>query len=300
MSDGYPSTPTRRVRTQPMTPEEVVPALNRHHGLHLVLEGKARGGESGAYLVRADGDRRRVLKWRSRETLPRLEVTVRRVERLRDRGYPAPHHRALAIPGAAVLLQDAAEGTVEHSVDRPLLDEVLRLVDLQEGLGDGDDDRPWADYLAETLLEGADGYCLHEPLRTYNDETRRLLGRVHEVGRSVPDVDLPDGDLVHLDLHHLNILRRDGDLAAVIDWDGCRTGDRVFDLVTFGFGLYAAQRDPDLDTQLWRRVRELRRPDVVRVYAAHMALRLVDWQIRHHGPDEVALWMDASERLFPS
>ncbi|MDQ6778111.1 MAG: aminoglycoside phosphotransferase family protein [Actinomycetota bacterium] len=43
---------------------------------------------------------------------------------------------------------------------------------------------------------------------------------------------LLEEDSVHLDFHHRNAVASNRRLTAVIDCDGYRSGDRVFDLVT--------------------------------------------------------------------
>jgi hypothetical protein len=36
--------------------------------------------------------------------------------------------------------------------------------------------------------------------------------------------------------------------------------------------------------------------DRLRAYQAHMALRLVDWAVRHHDASQVDGWLDVAER----
>src|SRR6266508_1691205 len=97
---------------------------------------------------------------------------------------------------------------------------------------------------------------------------------------------LPEGDLVHIDFHHRNMLREGDELVAVVDWEGCRPGDRAFDLVTFCFGMTDAIPADGVATRVWDHASQLASTEALAAYVAHMALRRVDWSIRHH-PDEV-------------
>ncbi len=112
-----------------------------------------------------------------------------------------------------------------------------------------------------------------------------------------PDT-MPDGDAVHTDFHHRNVLRANGDIRAVIDWEGSRGGDRLFDLVTLAFTLPAARSPAGAAARVWRRVEAAGARPVIEAYVAHMALRQVDWSIRHHGPGEVGLWLDTAEEAL--
>lgn len=235
-----------------------------------------------------------VFKWvEDPARLEELARVVERVERLRAKGYPAPrHHPPLPFDGGVALFQDAAEGTWRDDVDAPLIDDFLALNDLQAGEGNGSES--WSQHIARTLVEGADGYCLHEPLRTHSRETSDLLSWVEGVGRSVGD--LPASDLVHYDFHHRNVLRVGTCLSAVIDLDGCRPGDRIFDLVTFAFGFTHADAAADLEDRVWQRAQELGSTERLTAYIAHMSLRRVDWTIRHHSAADVARLLEVIGR----
>jgi thiamine kinase-like enzyme len=204
------------------------------------------------------------------------------VERLRVAGYPAPRHEVVVLENTVVVLQEAVGGEWRDEVDVAFLELILQLNERQAGCGDAGD--AWTDYIAATLVDGADGYCIHDTLRKHSPETSRLLSRIREIGAMVSG--LPSGDIVHVDFHHRNMLRTGDELVAVIDWEGCKDGDRMFDLVTFAFGLPVAARDATVDSRL--REYLLRNTDsrALAAYVAHMALRRIDWTIRHHNAVE--------------
>jgi len=234
--------------------------------------------------VNRDG-RRLVFKWSEDPVrLADLARAADRVERLRGKGYPAPRYYApMPFDGGVAIFQDAVDGAWSDDVDDGLVDAILALNDLQAG--EADEPETWRDYIAWTLTEGANGYCLHDTLEDYSVETRGILGWVRDVGRSLGD--LPAEDLVHLDFHHQNILRAGGRLSAVIDWEGCTPGDRAFDLVTFSFGFTHARAALGAEERLWRRVEEMASVDRLAAYVAHMSLRRLDWAIRHHAARDV-------------
>ena len=258
--------------------------LREQHGVVLHLGGRCAGGEVGAYHAEDEHGRRLIVKWTDDPAdAGRLELVVHRVNGLRARGYPVPEYLgAWAVDGAAVVVQEAIPGRWCDDVTHALVDQVLVIGPLQSGAADGSGG--WADYMRRTLTEGAQGYCLHEPLRVHSPETRRLLDWVESVGRDVGR--LPEGDLVHVDFHHRNMLREDGLLTAVVDWEGCRPGDRAFDLVTFCFGMTDAVQEAGVEERVWAAACDLAGIERLAPYVAHMALRRVDWSIRHH-PDEV-------------
>ena len=132
---------------------------------------------------------------------------------------------------------------------------------------------------------------MHEPLRTGDRRSAAVLDRVEAVGAD--PAWFPTDGLVHLDLHTDNILvGDDGTLTGIIDWEGACAGDHRFDLVTFAYDLDGH------DQPVWDVVEASGiEPRVLRAYVAHLALRFVDWQIRHH-PEDVPRQLDRAERVL--
>jgi len=169
---------------------------------------------------------------------------------------------------------------------------MLEINDLQAGLAPGHASS-WREFIRQTLTEGAEVWCLHEPLRSHSPATAAVLRRIEAVGGGMGP--LPERDLVHVDFHHRNVLRDGGELIAVVDCEGFRSGDRLFDLVTFAYCLPVAETEDGVSTRLWDHVLSVGQSDAVAAYIAHMALRRLDWVIRHH-PEEVPIWLDEAER----
>jgi aminoglycoside phosphotransferase (APT) family kinase protein len=274
-----------------VTLSQVVELIHDKRGLDLRAVGVFAGGEVGATDVRAEDGSRYVLKWWEGDEDAGRTVSVL-VERLRQRGYPIPRFIvADDLDGVTVMLQEYIAGKVTDEVSDDVITTLLSLNALQKEAGTAADD-DWTTYIAGSLLNGCDGYCEHKSLREYDRRTAALLETVHAVGEAIES--LPSGDVVHADFHHRNVLVADGAVSAVIDWEGCRSGDSVFDLVTLAFGLTVAQVSSKARDQVWEAVRRRAVPDVRRAYVAHMALRQVDWSIRHRTPQDVDHWLRAS------
>jgi Ser/Thr protein kinase RdoA (MazF antagonist) len=129
------------------------------------------------------------------------------------------------------------------------------------------------------MPDGGDGYCLHSTLAT-RPGLRDLLEIVRRIGDSCGPA-IPAGrDFAHFDFTLANVLTDGTAVTGVIDVNPpLLTGDRAFDLATLLFYLYDHD---DIREALRGRLLELSSWQVARAYLAHMALRQVDWSVRHH------------------
>jgi thiamine kinase-like enzyme len=80
----------------------------------------------------------------------------------------------------------------------------------------------------------------------------------------------------------------------VVDWEGVRAGDRLFDLATLLFYTYQI---PAVQDWLWKLALARGRPGVLGVYLAHMIVRQIDFSIRHHGTAAVDHWLTYAQGL---
>jgi Ser/Thr protein kinase RdoA (MazF antagonist) len=262
-------------------------------GMDFEIVGPLAGGEVGATEVRDQEGRRLVLKqWPGGdEEGAALQTAIQQVERLRSGGYPAPSYLfAGSFDGQVMAVQTWVDGRQREDLTDAM---VGCLTDL--ALRHGEVEVPASDvfaaWLTGSLLEGCDGYCLHESLRTEGDETRALLDRIRAIGARTAGRIEPSTGVVHRDFHHRNVLWQGDEVAAVIDWEGAGVGDPAFDLVTLAFGLSVSTGPPQARELPWRAAEGSRSPAVLQAYAAHMALRQVDWSIRHRTPEDVEHWL---------
>jgi hypothetical protein len=269
----------------------VLELIREHRGLNLHAAGVFTGGEVGATDVRGNDGSRFVLKWWDGDAVSGRRAAAL-VERLRARGYPIPRFVvADDLGGVTVMLQDYVAGAVSDDVSAATVETLLALNGLH--VGEGDAERSdWSTYIAGSLLQGCEGYCVHEPLRDYDRRTAALLETIRATGEGVGD--LPSSDVVHVDFHHRNVLLDGEAVAAVIDWEGCRSGDAAFDLVTLAFGLTVARVPASARDRVWDEAHRRAQPDALRAYVAHMALRQVDWSIRHRTAADVDHWLEVS------
>lgn len=271
----------------------LVDTLNEAFGLGLTYRGAAGGGSVGAGYVTDVGGRRFVLTWQPDTAAARHRQIAELVAIARDHGIPAPRYEhVLQVGPDVVVLQEPLPGSPPSRPTPDLVDTMMALNELCRGALTGRDDVSAADLY---LRHSGPGFCLHEPLREHSARTRRLLGRIRRIGASAP-IALAGHDLVHLDYQPANVLvDASGTLTGVVDWDGAARGDADLDLVVLLFGLHAADASPATIARLEERLRTRVPPGLLRAYWAHMSLRMVDWAIRHYGPDDVHAWLRLAE-----
>jgi hypothetical protein len=278
-----------------VTLPQVVELIRAERGLSLRAVGVFAGGEVGAADMRGDDGTRYVLKWWEGDAEAGRRAAAL-VERLRQLGYPIPRFIvADDVGGVTVMLQEYVEGTVRDDVSDEVIAKLLLLNCLQAGAG-GSATTDWTNYIVGSLLHGCTGYCVHQPLREYDRRTSALLETIRAAGAAVEE--LPSGDVVHVDFHHRNVLVTGDAVSAVIDWEGCRSGDSAFDLATLAFGLSVAQVSARARDQIVEEFRQRAAPDARRAYIAHMALRQVDWSIRHRTAEDVDHWLRVSSEFL--
>jgi Ser/Thr protein kinase RdoA (MazF antagonist) len=217
-------------------------------------------GESGsAYEVETDGGGRAVLKFES-ALVADFAVPHAITQALRARGCPVP-----------AMLEHGTVAGLRYELDRP-------------------GRAPWIEDMVTSVTEGRSGYCEHAALRAHDPE---LLHRLRAIAARAANADTPTTDAVHYDFSPLNILI-DGDrVTGVVDWNGATSGDASFDLVTLAFYTH----DAEAHTTLLDRARARTDPRALRLYAAHMALRQLDWSLRYH-PDQLVWFIDLGLALL--
>lgn len=268
-------------------------------GWHFDSLERTPGGETGAYFCQDDQGRQWVLKPMPVAQVVDARKRVEVIEHLREKGHRIPPHvMPIELSDCAVQLQQVVEGSASTRVTMSFVDELFDLAELQAGEGQRKQWRrgTWSEFLMWTLLEGAETYCRHDALQTHSQRGRDVVEWARSIGKASRNLMLPSDDIVHYDLHALNVLRTsNGDIAAVIDWEGCRPGNRVFDLVTFTYDLAPYDVEEGLEVKLRERIRDRCEPDELRMYAAHMVLRMSDWAVRHYDEPTIERWLDHAD-----
>jgi hypothetical protein len=151
------------------------------------------------------------------------------------RGYPVP---AILWHGMIssqwhVTVQNRLPGRPLHPLDGPLdgpvLDALLRLVELQAGAGIADEGHDFTGYVANVLFDDWD--------EVWADAARAcaaaspLCARLRRWLQPVWGLRLPPADYAHNDLNLSNILTDGALITGVVDWDEFGLGSRALDLI---------------------------------------------------------------------
>lgn len=293
--DVYQSLTVSWPRAQRLDGPDLVARVFAATGVPLTYRGRCPGGEVGAAYVSWPDGRPGVLTWQPGPLLDRQRSIADLLTLARSRGVPAPAYELvvpLSVGGApaVALVQERLPGAPPDRLDDALVTAMLAANETFAGVLADRPDVPAADL---HLIDDGAGFCLHAPLASYDRRTARLLSWIEAVGAGTAPTMAGD-DLVHLDFHHLNVLVDEaGALTGIIDWDGASRGDRRFDLVTLRFAVppdqpaIAARLDAELAARLTA--------DELRPYWASMALRQVDWTIRHHDAQTVERYLTLAE-----
>ncbi|MBS1846799.1 MAG: aminoglycoside phosphotransferase family protein [Actinobacteria bacterium] len=161
-----------------------------------------------------------------------------------------------------------------------------------------DDSGDWGGYLLRMLTHDGNGYCLHEPLRTFDARTRTVIEHFEKIGRSTDPGDLTGSDIVHFDFHPGNLLQTAGRLTAVVDMDNARIGDAVFDLTMLAIASLGGAVDPGVRSRLFDHGVDALPQMKHDVCVANLLLRYLDWSIRKSRLSEVDFWLAQTDRLL--
>lgn len=266
----------------------------RASGIEVRLGVAFSSGETrSAHLVVDAAGGEWVLKWSdaTANATANLERLVALVDGLRASRYPAPAHLAVGMVDRwAYWVQERLPGEPIHSSPRSMPDEprlavlARELVELalqHEGRGDLADP-PWPDWLVRTLVEGGDGYCVHETMRQ-TQRTAQMLDEIASIADACREAPVRRHDITHFDFSYANALTDGVRVTGVIDWnvpfEGALQGDLAFDIATLLF--YAYDR-PVLMRELWRSLLEWADPGAAALYLAHLTLRQVEWVERFY------------------
>jgi len=278
-----------------MIPEAIVNFVNRQNRTHYILLPDRLCGESGQSALLTDQKRDRYyLKWGRGEEF-NSKRALRIVRTLRGRGYPASE---FILRGDyrrdEFTIQKPLPGRKVVTLTNQLIIGILALNDLQKGAArqlDGD----WPNDIVKSLREGSPEWCLHKSLETYSAETRGILDEIRRLGDASVPKRIPATDAVHWDFSVPNLLRQRDTISGVFDWEGCRKGDRGFDLVTLAF--YSLER-PSTARRLLDHAHSISGARAVAFYLAHMVLRQLDWSIRHDDQVEIQRYLKIARRAM--
>jgi aminoglycoside phosphotransferase (APT) family kinase protein len=189
----------------------------------------ARGRDIGAIVVKVresdDGRAEEKAQWCAAH-LPALGA----------RGYPVP---AILWHGAIsdqwqMTVQSRLPGRPVTRLDGPILEEALRLVELQADAGIPAGDSDFTSYVANVLFDDWDEVWANAPRACA--AAGPLCERLRRWLEPVWGLRLTPADYAHNDLNASNILTDGARITGVVDWDEFGLGSRALDLVVLAFG----------------------------------------------------------------
>lgn len=286
----------RGVSTLPTEiPAALIEEINRTRGTSFRIADAALSGESGATRAILDQTGRgHILKWGAGDEF-RLDNAIAITAELARRGYALA---AYLLTGNNLELRWAIRpmlsGRSTGALDGCYLARILELNEMQAGAAafvSGD----WPARIVESVMEGYQEWCVMDTFRTHSAETAAMLPEMQEHARAAERLHSETHDAVHFDFNPQNILVEGDAITAVIDWEGCRRGDRAFDLATLLF--YSYDR-PEIRTRLWERMREIAVPEASALYLSHMIVRQLDWSIRRHGAPTIQRYLEIARDIL--
>ena len=210
----------------------------------------------------------------------------------------APFARACEAEGITFIIQEFMAGSPPEAMSHALIEQLLELHRRRMGMAEPSDVDRWSETLITTLTHGGTGYCRHDALRGYTDQTRSLIERVEHCGADLDPGHFGGEDIVHWDLHPGNLLVLDGQLSAVIDTDFAMIGDGRFDLVMIALTSLGVVCEPDVTVRLFSEALDPLDELTAQAYLAHLFVRLIDWPIRRSNPAEVDFWLLQAQTLL--
>ncbi len=256
-------------------PATVLAIINRRHRLALSLNDAAPGDTRAAWRVTDPTGRAMLMKWSAGSEFHPVDAAAL-ASRLRAAGYPIEEFSCWGTDGAiSYTVRPWVEGRVLGAGLREHLKQVLALVEMHAGAaptpGGGLRDR-----LIASVLDGFSEWCVLDSMRNH-PRGAKVLEQVQEIARDSAGVEIRTADAVHFDFHQNNILVDDAGIVSVIDWEGCRAGDRAFDLATL---LYYSYPDRMLREALWERAGRIASHGAIALFLAHLIVRQTEWSIR--------------------
>jgi aminoglycoside phosphotransferase (APT) family kinase protein len=267
-------------------------AINRRRGADWEVVRRLGGWSDGAWLLRDAHARRAVLKTGDEHFARGLRRVAPIVKRARLAGWPTPAWLAWGVhKGVAFQLQEYAPGSrlLERDLTTAVVDEILRINDIQAGLGPTPDGPSWSRWTRAVLFENAAGWS--SALKVHSGETASLLRTVNDLVGPLGATRLPETDLVHGDFNLANLVVSRGRVT-VVDVNAAAAGPRGYDLARFALAALIVPRPPDQDL-VTRIVEHARSVSEASVWRMCLCLQAVEW-----AGFGTAHWPDQDTRLF--
>ena len=184
------------------------------------------------------------------------------------RGYPVPEilwHGFLDLEWY-LAVQRRLPGEPLRSLEPPLLERLLELVELQADAAVDAAERDFAAYQSHVLFDGWDH--VWRDAETASLQARRLCVRLRRWLRPVWGHRLEARDFAHNDLNLTNVLVEGGTITGVVDWDAGGLNSRAVDLTALAFDCVLLE-DGEAADDLAKRIVALAGEDGLRCLVAY-------------------------------
>lgn len=227
------------------------------------------GGENGAYEAWTTAGVHVVVKvmpwW---QDLASVRQAVDFAENLRSDGYPAPRYLAVeSVDESVATVQEFIQGCVPSQLSTGLLTRMLELWRQHQDVTATLSGATPAAVRAELATDFDNGIKQADELLAKLDDppVSHVLRRSREILTNHQLDVFRTGDVVHNDFHHANLLVRDEEIVAILDWEQATAGDARADILRlYAAAIAARQIDPDavpiLEAEVDRIPPEIRLP----------------------------------------
>jgi aminoglycoside phosphotransferase (APT) family kinase protein len=229
-----------------------------------------RGSQTWAARTEALGEL--VIKARyGDEAYAKTAWTAAHLPLLGSRGYPVPTivWHGMLDDEWHVTVQNRLPGRPLQALPPPLLDAVLRLVELQANAGIPADDRDFTGYVAHVLFDDWDDVWVAAARSAAAAE--QLCERLRVWLRPVWGLSLEPTDFATNDLNLSNVLSDGILITGVVDWDEFGLSSRALDLVALAFDC-AQLGDSAAVDRLLGRAGSIVGPDGLRCLVSYRAI----------------------------
>jgi aminoglycoside phosphotransferase (APT) family kinase protein len=239
----------------------------------------ARTPGTGAIVVKAR---------RGDSAFEETQWCARHLPALGARGYPVPAILWHGLIGDEwhVTVQNRLPGRPLKALDGPVLESVLRLVELQAEAGFQDEERDFTGYAANVLFDDWDEDWADAPRAS--EAAGPLCARLRRWLEPVWGMRLPSADFSNNDLNLSNILADGSRITGVVDWDEFALGSRALDLVALAIDCERAGDLPAADRLLAQAARVVGR-DGLRCLVSYRAIALLAHSAREREAYEDSL-----------
>lgn len=238
------------------------------------------GGEHGAHLVRR-GSEKAILKIAtSAQSFASIRGGAELSDRARANGQLVPRYLDIAEwRDTGYTLQEFVDGEVPPRMTLPLAQRMIELLDTHEGQA--------SDWPVDGVAGFGEWWTFSDTIENAPAHIRDLANEAADARDRLRGTAVPTTDVVHADYHNKNLLLRDGEIVAIIDWDGAAPGCRWYDAFLLMWWSQASTNVIDADVAPWLRpfVESKLNADQLGWYATEIACGQLEFFQRVHPLD---------------